>query len=732
MLDSLITSVLVARLLVPAESAAEGHTLWLTQLMIALAVAGSVVMARRGNRLCLDALDAGILVIVAGHVLSAIIVIVTEGQKRALNMLWEWAAIGLFFIMARRVLARSRTRASTMAVLISLTASLACLGLWQHFVVYRQTVAKYEGARVELDALLREDSASLSAHQAFRVRRLTRELQDQGAPLEGRLRILWEQRLAASREPSGSFALTNTFAGLLAVGLLLLLPIVVEQSEAKTSLPRRVLLILIAGLTGYCLVLTKSRTAWCGFTIAGLVWLIGRYRFPRGRVAVRVGAIAVGVLATFTTIAALTGGFDREVIFEAPKSLAYRFQYWQGTARMIAQRPIFGVGPGNFRAHYLKYKPAEASEEISDPHNLLLDAWTSGGLAAVLGLAAAAAIVLRARSATRSNPQDVAPGMGVFDRTMLSTGVLSIVLGFGFALLHTWFVAGSDTWRLLTLAAISLTVLVSLNGSRASKTSSAGAGLLALLIHLLGAGGLQMPAIAMTLAILLAAICPARRERGRPGVGVPQWFVAGLCVVLFVGCAVSATLPHLRRDARMTAGDFEARRGNLQAARRQFTLAADADPLSPAPHERLAGLLLVEWRRSGDSNDESFDRAAGHLERARERDPLNPNRYRALGELFLRRGEMTNDIEDAHAARRALEKAVAGYPTSPEILMALANAWLLSGDRDRAVEPAAQALRLDKLNRDLGHGDRYLRKSDLDRLKEIVQREYPVRNRSRN
>src|SRR5262249_47471001 len=59
------------------------------------------------------------------------------------------------------------------------------------------------------------------------------------------------------------------------------------------------------------------------------------------------------------------------------------------TWQMLRETPrnwLAGVGPGNFRQHYLQFKLPQSSEEIADPHNLVLDVWANGGLLALAGL----------------------------------------------------------------------------------------------------------------------------------------------------------------------------------------------------------------------------------------------------------------------------------------------------------------------------------------------------------
>ena len=71
---------------------------------------------------------------------------------------------------------------------------------------------------------------------------------------------------------------------------------------------------------------------------------------------------------------------------KAATSLGYRLQYWQATLHMIADRPWLGCGPGNFQDVYTRYKLPEASEEVADPHDFLLEVWATAGTPAMLAL----------------------------------------------------------------------------------------------------------------------------------------------------------------------------------------------------------------------------------------------------------------------------------------------------------------------------------------------------------
>jgi O-antigen ligase len=66
-----------------------------------------------------------------------------------------------------------------------------------------------------------------------------------------------------------------------------------------------------------------------------------------------------------------------------------RLLLWRGTARMLADHPVFGVGLGNFMRHYPRYMLPEGGHErvVFHSHNLLLDTWTSLGIPGLAALA---------------------------------------------------------------------------------------------------------------------------------------------------------------------------------------------------------------------------------------------------------------------------------------------------------------------------------------------------------
>ena len=113
----------------------------------------------------------------------------------------------------------------------------------------------------------------------------------------------------------------------------------------------------------------------------------------RQRINWKLGAVAAVLLGVVVAGAILAGGVDVPILSEATRSFDYRLQYWRATLPMIAHFPLRGVGPGNFQDYYTQFKLPEASEEVGDPHNFVLEVWATAGTVAFLALVAVLAVV---------------------------------------------------------------------------------------------------------------------------------------------------------------------------------------------------------------------------------------------------------------------------------------------------------------------------------------------------
>ncbi len=99
--------LIAARMLIPAEAAVHGDTLWIVQLWLGLGVLWAWnCRVNEDYRIRFAWIDFTVWLLVAGHVISALFVVVTAGgdQRAALNMMWEWVALGIGFFLLRQVL----------------------------------------------------------------------------------------------------------------------------------------------------------------------------------------------------------------------------------------------------------------------------------------------------------------------------------------------------------------------------------------------------------------------------------------------------------------------------------------------------------------------------------------------------------------------------------------------------------------------------------------------------
>jgi hypothetical protein len=749
----LVLALVVVRWLIPAESAPDGETLWIVQLWLAAGLLWAWGCFRSGSfALRLGAFDAALWTLIAGHVLSTAVVFLKGGDRRtALNMTWEWIGLGTTFFLLRQVAPPiSRHRAVGAArgdgpdnrlatIVATLGIVFAGLGIWQHYVYYPRAYDEYRGMLNELETLRKDPVAN-----ARRIGQAELKFQAQGVPSEEAGRRQFENRLRFSNEPFGPFALANTFAGFLVVALVLAGDLFRgacrPQSNgrlSKSPLSRISVAAWAAAflLLVYCLVLTKSRTAWIALVVALAFWggcSIFRARaMLRRRTALLVAAVGAAIAATVVVlfvVAALGGGFDVQVISEAPKSFEYRLQYWTGAMGVVREQPIFGTGPGNFRQHYLHYKVPESSEEIADPHNLILDLWTSGGLLAVAAFFGCVifAVVPFLRRRTTAVPDEAAPPLTDF--APWSAVLPGASVGFLLAILAP-VLSGSgdfDTWTILLFVGW-LIAFLALRGNLSVVPLSAaalGGAAMGLTVHLLDLGGIEMPAVVQLFLVIVAsafATLPDGRSAWESRKAVLA--VSGAAIVLFIACLGTATLPVLNRRALVASGDQALMvDGDADRAIRDFGAAAIRDPFSRDPPEKLAEAFFSRWQlaRPDTAAIDYFAKAKHSLEIAISLDPFNPRLYRRLGEMYVAKFARSGDRHDAQAAADALTQAVARYPNDSSLCALRATALSAAGEADAAKAEAERALKLDQINRQRAHTDRYLPDAKLIQLHRLA------------
>lgn len=730
---AVMTALIVARHLFLAENQAEDGSgqvialMWLGCLLVMMlrGLRSPAAVPRTGL------LDGLVLLLLFATITSGVLVLDNGAARPALNMIWEWSALAAQFWLVRRMLVSPDAGRSGPA-LRGLIVVMFALAVLQASFGFYQVIHEFPRNR----ELYRQDPGKFLRDIGMDPNNVSRE------------RALFENRLM-NNEPLGTFALTNSLAGFLLPWFLVSLGLLVRHLARSATIcpanaPRSggegVLRILMVGGTGFvalvtsiCLLLTKSRSAYLGGVIG--VVLIG-YQLVKSRTRLPLGWMAAGVavLLVAVVVAGSTGAIDLPLVTEAGKSLGYRVQYWQATTHMIAAAPWLGVGPGNFRDQYTKYKLAEASEEVADPHNFLFEIAATAGLPAAVIFVVILTISLVSLgrkpaidSAPGSDPREKsdpvaaslnqdALGRGVFPREVLVGSLAGVVLAFAMSPLCS---VELSQWQ----AAAAMVVLgCMLFGASAFITSGElprevfQPAMAALLVNLLAAGGIGIANVAGSLWLMLGVV-PWRGARGlKASAGPAPWLpVTGTVVAggLVLASLFTGAMPVLKRSAAM----------NLAATspfgqEDYLEQATQADPWSEEPWIKLATWNLMRWENSQSKNDLADFYA--NMKQALARRPTRSSLYASAAETVMASifARTENRERDLQQAIQWYEQAVDRYPNLPSLRGVLAIAYDKSGDHEKAARQAEMALELNDLTPHLDLKIEPGRRQELEHIKE--------------
>jgi cytochrome c-type biogenesis protein CcmH/NrfG len=756
-----MTAVLVARPLFPSEAAAGGDGLSVVMLWLALGVFWLLgAIGRRKFSLRLAWADAAVLALVVWTTVSAFWAMRHGTPRLAVNMLWEWVGLGMCFFLARQFIVTARERRAVVAVMVALAVGISGYGLYQVVYELPQTQSRYAA---DPDRALRDIGMWSPPHSPERK--------------------AFEDRLA-NRQPMGTFALTNSLAAFLAPWAVMLAGVVcgvVGGDSSRRSVPDmrsvgdRSRLLQKNGLAAMlvclipiaaCLILTKSRSGYAAACVGVvLVWLFGRQR--RTRLGWKLPAALGGVAVLLLSAALAVEG--PAVLGRASKSFGYRLQYWQSTLDMIAARPWLGCGPGNFQDVYTQYKLPEASEEIADPHNFLLEVWATAGTPAAIAFLAVlgcfvggirdqgaggggqSAVGGRQSAVTReemreergegealppsafrpppsANPHSPIPNLCDGWLHVLGGGALGFLLSIPLGILSAAPPAAVATSIrglplmlpvavLIGLPLAAATVVLMFGWIREGDLPRwlPGVGVAAILVALLAAGGIAMPGVAATFWLLLALGLEGCGQRFLPT--STAWVgLAGL-LALAVACYGTAYEPVLHCQAELQLAEHQPTRAvaHLEAA-------AAADPLSAEPWRQLAADEFEDWVRQPDMA--TFDHFTEAKDEALKRAPNSAELWMTVGDWEFRAFSLKNRPgrkaggDALQSAIEAYGHAVQLYPNSALCHAKLAETYLAAADRATFGREAKTALRLDRIT---PHQDKKLPRELRDRLRQELE-----------
>lgn len=723
----LTAALLVARAYYPSEDAETGTGLVWIFCMLAVAGLGIASMLLKGTvRLRFAWADLGVIALT---LLVAWSVGHAADRRPAITLAWEWGGLLALYLLIRNLPATRGESSALAGAIVATSVALSAYGLFQVGVEFPSLRSEY----------LKKESQVLARTGVV-----------PGSPGHAALR----DRVMNSKEAISTYSLANSLAAVLAVGLVIAAGVGIDHlRRSEDAAPWAVLfagavLVLIVAV---CFLLTKSRSGYVGVAVGGLAVILGaRHLLPTRALAATLGGAAV-VLGLLVAGGLATGQLDREVLTESTKSLRYRMEYWAGAWGIITDAPPAypppqppkgpgltsqpveddksfspfwqGVGPANFAIPYLKHKLPVSSEEIRDPHNLILDVWASSGLPAVIALVftLGAGIIAILRPAltpeadeTETTP-DIAPSSATYLVVSAGLGWLMVV---ALGRLNPLEADLTERWMILGVGWAIAAAIGSLLWKRRDVPALAlGAAVLAITVHLLAAGGISQPSVAMFLWACLALglnlrdDAPAGRFRtvGRLGIGIGLAMVWAAVVGTFYG----SVSPGWRSQALIVQGDslMRQREPDFERARTIFQAAAEADRFAPQPWLAIADLEYTYWLTPMANGRPLYTRVNLALDKAVD-PPRDPNSLPLRRQQANYARQILKILDDPKLERKpkiaeilvlrtkivaSLRRAATIYPTNPYLRYELALASADIGAYDDAIQEGGEALKLSDL-----------------------------------
>lgn len=669
-------ALLFSSTLLPSDSVPSlGLFVSQTSIWLSLALATFAFFALTNDqRSRLESVDLLGLGYLAWTFASAINVRGRGDLRGATNSFWQQTALVLAFIIGRRLIRSRESRRNTMILLICLGVGLSLDGLEQYAIEFPAHRAEAEARR---DELLRENNVDPASPEAD----------------------VFMNRLF-SKEPLATYALTNTFAGLLSIVALLLLSL---QTGLYRSKHRSAFFSCAAALAIVvtCLLLTKSRTALIA-TAFGSVAIVSLQWQATRKLPWRGILISLAVLIGLGVIAFLWGGLDRQVFSEAPTSVLYRLQYWISSVAMIGDHWLFGCGPGNFQSVYPKYKLPEASEVIGDPHNFVLEIAATIGVPGVILIGLWLVWIMRGSELTRnqSPTEPISAQPSSIQWWMLGGALVSAIVTPLFGALY-----GYGGIGFLGIPIVSWTVSIALllfvilrNSSLCDAPSPIVVRVIVLVCfgNLLAAGGIGFPNLFITIATLLAFTAPFENRTSIDGRNptFARIIPAMGCLALWVAFEFSTARPVRAGALAYDEAEFLATE-SVAKSLALFDDACAADPWNFDYAMRKASLEFQAFVAQPTAT--GYVQLMADIDRAIARNPRSFAGYRLGGEASLVAAELLEDSGIRSKAITYYQSVVERYPAWSLPRAELAIAFESNGQSTSAIAEAKEALRLDSL-----------------------------------
>lgn len=407
---------------------------------------------------------------------------------------------------------------------------------------------------------------------------------------------------------AGSFASLAFFA---AVGLL-----IEKFKNFRANIPSTLVLGIATAICLFGLLITQSKGA-IATSVIGLVIFIACLSFGNW---LKAHKKTILIICLLLSLAAVTAGLWYGLThgrLPGGNSMLVRWQYWCASARMYADHPLTGVGPGNFAYLYSHYKPPAALETVADPHNFILTILTQYGPLGLLGFLAAITVPLARIVLSRPNqPHPINRSRPVV--------LIALFCGIVACLIHNCIDFAIFEPAILTIFCATLACLVALNLKRTHT----------------------QPVIA------------------KPSLPV-RVLIAAAALVIFSAFLYYALIPVAKANRKIQWAIHRP-----PDAHQLLAQAAKDDPLDPTPLNLNGRLYLRKYQQASQRPTTLLQKAADSFTRAAERNHADFKNYQKLTTVYTLLADVAAGQKKENWLKKAFDNAanaVTRYPGSARL-----------------------------------------------------------------
>jgi len=524
-----------------------------------------------------------------------------------------------------------------------------------------------------------------------------------------------------TRNSAGSFALIASFAAI---------ALFIDKFKNRKSGSFRPLHLLACGIAAaiviFGLALTRSKGAIIGSLFAAAVF-IAYLRFGNWLRANKKAVLIICLLLAIAGSCVVVWYGLNNGRLPGGSSMLVRQQYWRASAKMYADHPLTGVGPGNFTHFYTHYKPAEALESVADPHNFPLSILTQYGPIGLVGFLAMIFIPLLRTISPKpvsSSPKARHPEPAF--RTLAVSFL--IIISAALLLIRPMLMPSThaDTFDVMIYVIVTLYVVPAavfiigfflltapLKAKRASSieyrvssitTAALFCAVLGVLIHnLIDFAIFEPPVFTTFWAIIAALIAVDFHTHHRRQLTLKPALVVKAIVIAVALTAIGAYCyfvwwPVKKSTSKIQQSHQAVSNGQFEQAHKLLDSAAKDDYLNPDALSMNGRLYLHHFQLTGGKNRDLLLQSAKCLQAAIKRNSAAFKNFERLTDVYTLLAEISTHQEKTDLLNKAfysILRAVERYPGCGRLRIKLAEISEQLGNTNTALKQYEKAIEIE-------------------------------------